>query len=1016
MSICIKAKIFYFCKMRNIVIAILFALSLFSENPAFAQTQKFTLAGEISDKTTAKPVEFATVLIPSTSQWAVADAAGKFTINNVPGGKLTVRVECLGYASYTKEIIVNKNILNYKVQLLVDNLALESAVVTAKENSNSATSSRIIDKTALEHIQLMNVADISSLLPGGVTTNNDLTREKKFNIRSESREQGNASFGIAVEVDGARISNNASYSDVENSSLNVKSGIAMNNVASTNVESVEVVSGVPSVEYGDMSSGLVKINTKRGKTPWIVTLSTSPKTKQTSFSKGFSLGSSRRGVQRGIVNSSLEYTESFKDAMSPYTAYKRQQLSFSYMNLFSRGIFYKTPLSLNAGITGNIGGMNSVADPDAVKGTWSKAMDNSIRANVSIKWLLSKPWITNVEILGSISYSDKTSFKNEYYSSATNKIVLHGRKAGYYMAEPYIDGEDRAVTYIPKGYWYNEMRNEDLPLSTKLSLKANWAHNFGKLNNSLKFGSDWTSDRNFGIGAYSPDMSTAPTFREYRYCDIPVMHNIGLYIEDNLIIPVGRDGRINIIAGLRSDNSSVRGSAYGLSSSLSPRLNAKYTILSPKRRRGKTVRELSLRAGWGMAAKLPSFSILFPIPTYRDIQVFASTTNSSNESFSAYNITPRTVDYNPALRKQRNSMGEIGAEADILGNRISLVAFVNRTLDAYMINNDYERISYVYTSAESLEGLAIAADDRVFSIDRTTGTVTVRDKSGKLPPVSLAGSTWRELSPRYYADNIKSPIDRYGLEWVVDFARIKPINTTVRIDGTWYAYKMLNTDMRSYSPYSQRSAIDGKPYTYIGHFYGGYGTSNGSKTRTLRTNVTLTTHIPQARIIISTKIEASLLKYSRYLSEKSDGTEIAKVISERNDILSTTGKSIYDGDNYAVVYPQTYSTYDDPEPKDYLSALKAARESGNTKLFNDLSQLSNMTSVLYTFGEDYISPYFSANFSVTKEIRDLASISFYANNFFNNKSRVWSTRARQNYSPENYIPSFYYGLTLRIKF
>ena len=72
--------------MRKIVIVILFALFCYSVNISFTQTRKFTFAGEISDKSTAKPVEFATVLILSTSQWAVADADGKFTINNVPGG------------------------------------------------------------------------------------------------------------------------------------------------------------------------------------------------------------------------------------------------------------------------------------------------------------------------------------------------------------------------------------------------------------------------------------------------------------------------------------------------------------------------------------------------------------------------------------------------------------------------------------------------------------------------------------------------------------------------------------------------------------------------------------------------------------------------------------------------------------------------------------------------------------------------------------------------------------------
>jgi hypothetical protein len=65
---------------------------------------------------------------------------------------------------------------------------------------------------------------------------------------------------------------------------------------------------------------------------------------------------------------------------------------------------------------------------------------------------------------------------------------------------------------------------------------------------------------------------------------------------------------------------------------------------------------------------------------------------------------------------------------------------------------------------------------------------------------------------------------------------------------------------------------------------------------------------------------------------------------------------------------------------------------------------------------DYYSPYFSANFSVTKEIGDLASISFYANNFFNNRAQVWSSKTRSYNSVTGYIPKYYYGLTLRLKF
>ena len=361
-------------------------------------------------------------------------------------------------------------------------------------------------------------------------------------------------------------------------------------------------------------------------------------------------------------------------------------------------------------------------------------------------------------------------------------------------------------------------------------------------------------------------------------------------------------------------------------------------------------------------------------------------------------------------------MMEIGLETNILGNKISLTAYKTRTLDAYRISTHYDRTTYSYTPDSVLEGLAIPADHRSFSIDGSSGIVTVSDKTGVLPAQQLTPLTYKELAPEYYPDNEINPIDRYGIEWVIDFARIKAIQTEIRLDGAWYAYKSLGTNMIEYSPITQRSAADKLPYPYIGHYYGGNATSNGSESRTLRTNITFTTHIPRVRMILSAKVEASLLKYSRTLSEMPDGTEVAKVISDLSDILSVTGASIYSGDNYVVRYPDYYSSYDDPTPRDYLSDLKAARASGDLNLFNDLWQLAYRTSYLYTFQKDYFSPYFSANFSVTKEIGDLASISFYANNFFVNRAQIWSTKTRTYLSAASYIPRFYYGLTLRFKF
>ena len=263
---------------------------------------------------------------------------------------------------------------------------------------------------------------------------------------------------------------------------------------------------------------------------------------------------------------------------------------------------------------------------------------------------------------------------------------------------------------------------------------------------------------------------------------------------------------------------------------------------------------------------------------------------------------------------------------------------------------------------------------------------------------------------------IQKAVSSKSLEWVIDFARIKAIQTEIRLDGAYYSYRSLGTNLIEYSPVASHASGTSLPYTYIGCYYGDNAYSNGSESKTLRTNITVTTHIPKVRMIVSAKLEASLLKYARTLSETAEGAELARTISNISDILSLTGQSIYSTDSYVVRFPEYYCSYDDPTLRNYFEDLKAAKAAGDTNLYNDLWQLSYRSNVLYTFRKDYLSPFFSANFSVTKEIGDVASLSFYANNFFVNRAQIWSTRAEVYYTAANYIPKFYYGLTLRLKF
>lgn len=997
--------------MKRYITILLLLISLIT---GISAQETYSISGTVLNKGTGGPVEYATVVLTSTEQWAVADAEGNFTIRNVQPGKNVISISCLGFVTDTREIVVSKDILNYRISLAEDNLTLESVVITAQDNSNSATTSRTIDKAALDHIQMLNVADVSSLLPGGATRTPDLLENQVFSIRSGGNDEiGNVSFGTAVEVDGVRLSNNASFAAFSTPGV---AGTAVNNVASTNVESIEVITGVPSVEYGDMTSGVVKINTRKGRTPYTVTLSSNPNMKQVSASKGFGLGNSRSGASNGVLNASLEYTLATSDQRSPYESYERKQLQLTYSNLFDKGGLGEMPLRFSASVSGNLGGMDTKADPDAFSENRTVVRDNSFRGSFSFDWLLSRKWITNLEFSGSVVYSDKLSRDHQNENWAQDSPAVHGTEKGYFMAGRYEDDPDAVVILRPRGYWYSTMCVDDRPINYGLKLKANWARQFGGINNKVKIGLDWSADGNFGTGQYTENMATAPDFWEYRYCDVPFMNNIAAYVEENITIPIGKT-RLNIVAGLRNDNTIIRNSAYGTTSSLSPRFNIKYTILSAKDRWNKTIRELSLRASWGLASKLPSYSILYPVPTYTYLPVF-SATSSAGTAYSAYYILPQTIDYNPDLRWQKNRQSEAGIDIDIAGYRISLAGYYNRTLDAYRLDSEYDRFTYSYVGTVNFgNDYVIPEQDRIFRIDRETGTVSVSDASGTQPDQILSSRTRKRLNDRTVVRNSMSPITRYGVEWVVDFRKINPINTTVRLDGSFYGYRSVDGDVVAYSP--NKTAIGAGEakdhYGYVGYYVGGNKLSNGRESRQVSTNLTVTTHIPKVRMIVSLRMEATLLKYSRYLSEKEGGTRSFR-ISDMNDVFSVTEGSIYDGSGYAVVFPEYYTTFDDPYTRrNYMKDLRWAQEH-NQDFYADLLKLARISSLNYFYNKDYVSPYFSMNFSVTKEIGDIASISFYANNFFNNFGRLKSTRTGNDISSSGHMPAFYYGLTLRFKF
>jgi hypothetical protein len=954
--------------------------------------QPYCVSGRVINAQTQEPMEFATVVHLTTRQGTVVGDDGTFMLRNLPKGTAKIEVRLFGYVPRLLTFSLSRD-TSVVVMLVEQNLKLDEVTVTSQKQ-RIETTAYSIDRTSLDHNQIVNVSDVTALLPGGKSQGDlSLIDDQRIALRSEgTSEMGNAAFGTAVEVDGQRLSNNAEMSET--------TGVSTRNVTTSDIEEVEVITGIPSVEYGDLSNGMVKVRTRRGKTPYMVDITLKPHTKLAALSKGFNLGESGQG---GILNVSYEWSQSVSSLTSPYTTYQRNGLSLRYTRQFLKE--KAMPLNFNFDVKGNLGGYNSEADPDAFSDTYTKQHDYALRSLMRLQWQVGRPWLSYLEVSGDVSIENKERRVNTNKSSATSQPALHTTEQGYHIA----DGS--SIIMGPTGYWYELAITDSKPIDLGAHLKAKWDHE-KNLNEKYsweshaKAGMDYTVSGNEGRGLYYDDMTLAPTWRESRYDTLPYMHNLALYAEEQATLHFPRKQDLKMSFGLREDVTHISGSEYGTVASLSPRGSMQYIL-------HRDDNEYSIHAGMGKSVKLPSMQVLYPSISYVDWQTFASGTTASGEACYAYYTQPSSALYNGDLKWQYSLQSEVGVEARFGKTHISLTYFNNRTHNPYIRTSVYHPFSYEFTSPITASDFPIPTANRDYTVDPGTGKVTVHDATGAVADQLLPSTTIHR-----YTSNARwingSTSTRQGVEWIVDFARIPALRTDIRWDGTYYHYRGVETSLvASYLGLSSTQS-DGQPYSYIGYFEGGAAASNGSVQSQLNTNVTLTTHIPVVRLILSVRFECSFYNMKRQLREDQDGHLTGYALNDVTDYFSTSTDY---ADHYVAVYPKYYSTWDDPSTlRNFYDDLIAARDAGNTSLYNDLLRMVRKSNTNYYFNEDRISPYFATNINVTKEIGKYVKLSFYATNFWNNTSRIHSSQTDRETTLYNSgrIPAFYYGLSLKV--
>jgi hypothetical protein len=962
--------------LKRSVFVILLALA---EVTAFSQVQP-ALKGRVLSKEDNKPVELAAVVIKELNIWASTDENGSYVIKSVPNGKYTLVVTCLGYVQNEQPVIfpVPGGVLDILIEQ--NTLALDEVVVVAREGKKMGSES-MIQQAALQHVQPTDLSDVLQLLPGQIATNPDLSKTKQLSIR-EITNQANvssidnmSSLGTAIIIDGANMSNDANMQFLSTAtattgltagfSTSASGGADVRQIPVDNIESIEVVRGVGSVENGDMLSGAIKVTMKKGKTPFNAKIKIDPGIKEFYAGKGFSLGK-----KSGTLNTDIDITRSLDDLRDEYKTFNRFNFGLSWSNTFLRDT---KPLTLNISLRGNQTIDQKKTDPDLLDMERYETTEKGLSMNINGKWALNSKLLTNLNFMlaGNAQHQigREIDFENNSAGISPQPISL-------------ISGEFE-VPILPSTY-ISDLTIDGRPYYLESKLSGNKSFYLGRVLNNVSAGAEWKVNGNNGNGrqydlSRPPSATSNMTARPRSYKDIPAVNQLSLYAEENITIPVDKS-KLDIQAGLRFSNLQPDGifSSRKDILMLDPRTNIRFTVFDDNRR---TFQNLVLRLGYGLFSKAPTLPYLYPDKGYWDKVAFNYYDSDAADGLVVVQTAVYDNTSNNNLKAALNTKVEGGFDLKIDNISFNVTVFSEKMKNGFSFKRSYHNMVYNKYDGITAEGTNpyYVQGDGVYYTNPVTGDIT------KLSSVKDTVFTY------YTMPSNNGISDKKGVEFTIDFGEVKQLKTSFIIDGSYMNIR--KQDMEDYWIKPDNSSSTGsKEYPYIALYPGG----SGSIYKRFCTNLRTITHIKELRMVASATLQVVWFSSSQQIYEDSKGNPLVYTkAGDGNPYTDLSGAKYLNPLGY-IDHSMTYHTFD--------PAM------ATTTSYKNLIDTYN----LWFFLEKKYPPFYQINFKLTKEITDFAEFSFYANNITDYRPLVKVSGTPNTYQRMNSV--LYFGAELKIKF
>lgn len=700
-----------------------------------AQQKNLILNGTVRDSKN-QYLGFVTIFCEETQLYSVTDETGKFSIS-VPSNitQISIKVTSVGKKS-VERTIDKKDFLNIINVVLVDNsLTLKELQVNSSyTKGKNSISSITFDEEAIERIQAFSLLDVLNTLPGKQLTAPNLNSPRIFTLRNTlgGSYDLNNSLGIPIIIDGVTLSNDANMQSrpvaqrgMGGSVLPATNGgfagdvpfqgIDLREIPVESIEKIEVIQGVASAEYGELTDGAIIIDRKAGKSPLQFTTNLNAGAINYSLNKGFNLPHKLGGLTTDFnyAISNINPTDNFQE-------YRRYSASVRWQYNINKSIRNKFNIDYNRKID------EVKLDPDDNRRQQYHSKQAGIRLSNTTDIKVASKYLNSISLVLSYSYANQESYSEEllnqapkpYTAKDTTGIYEGVVLGGQYMAMEQIVGK---------------------PITASGNLRFTSLLSIGNTNHTLTYGFNSNYSNNGGKGiVYDPDRPrfvnvSGTNIRPYSFELIPSAINSGIYFTDNI--------GYKIFGKKMNSNLGVRFDSQNGSLSIQPRLSTQITLNN----------HWDFGLAYGISSKSPTLAQRYPPPAWLDIPLIFAQTNGA-ALYLVY--TEKIQSANPDLKPSKSSQAEFTLNFRNATFSSRLNAFYKGNTDGFNSVKQYQQFTlpnYTYSYDANLKKI----------IYQENGTFTnYYDKSF------------------YKISNVKSS-DSYGFDWSIALNKIPAINTSI---------------------------------------------------------------------------------------------------------------------------------------------------------------------------------------------------------------------------------------------